>query len=426
MPGSIFASRPLVECVPRNGTPNFITKLENGVPEVRIAYFGGSITAQTGYRIYSCEYIQRLFPNTRVRGINAAIGGTATDLGVFRCRHDVIDYNPDLVVVEFAVNDNVLESDDTRRNLEGIVRQIRAACPETDIVFVYTVVANHEKNLLEGTMERSSSTMEEIADHYGIPSINFGASIAPLLREGKLELTSVSKPLERVSGDELDVAVPLNAEGKIPFAPDGVHPYLNTGHVLYERAIERSAPIIRQSSRLSGKVRHYRMPKAMRKDCLSSVASVSFNDQRITITGEWKPAGESHPVCSPFSRWCEGFTVFEPGGTIMFKFKGSKAAIYDIIGPESTTLLVSVDGGEEKSVPRFDGYCIYHRLALMTICSGLNPKKEHSVRIRVATEPTDKRAILFSRNKADYDSNPDKYAPNHYFAGCLFVSGSIL
>ena len=40
---------PAVECNPRAGLPNFYAKLKAG-GEVRIAYLGGSITAQEGWR----------------------------------------------------------------------------------------------------------------------------------------------------------------------------------------------------------------------------------------------------------------------------------------------------------------------------------------------------------------------------------------
>jgi hypothetical protein len=41
---------PLVECTPRAGLPNFFAKLNTPGAEVRIAYLGGSITAQEGWR----------------------------------------------------------------------------------------------------------------------------------------------------------------------------------------------------------------------------------------------------------------------------------------------------------------------------------------------------------------------------------------
>jgi len=39
---------PAVECSPRSGLPNFFAKLTRSGADVRIAYLGGSITAQEG------------------------------------------------------------------------------------------------------------------------------------------------------------------------------------------------------------------------------------------------------------------------------------------------------------------------------------------------------------------------------------------
>ena len=48
-----------VELNVRGGLPNFYQKLESGKP-VKIAYFGGSITAQNGWRPQSLDYFRKL------------------------------------------------------------------------------------------------------------------------------------------------------------------------------------------------------------------------------------------------------------------------------------------------------------------------------------------------------------------------------
>ena len=101
--GRVLAE-PLVECHERNNLPNTFASLEAG-KTVRIAYLGGSITAQEGWRPKTLKWFRDQFPTAKVEGINAAIGGTGSDLGVFRLKHDVLDHDPDLLFVEFAVND---------------------------------------------------------------------------------------------------------------------------------------------------------------------------------------------------------------------------------------------------------------------------------------------------------------------------------
>lgn len=98
-----YDNYPARECNPRNGIPNTIGRLATGQP-VRIAYFGGSITAQKGWRIASRLWLQQQYPTAGISEINAALGGTGSDLGAFRLYRDVLRHTPDLVFVEFAVS----------------------------------------------------------------------------------------------------------------------------------------------------------------------------------------------------------------------------------------------------------------------------------------------------------------------------------
>src|SRR5438309_8062966 len=94
-----------VECRERSGLPNVLSKLKASA-DVRIAYLGGSITAQDGWRPKTLNWFRQEFPKARVMEINAAIGGTGSDLGVFRLQHDVLEHQPDLLFIEFALNDD--------------------------------------------------------------------------------------------------------------------------------------------------------------------------------------------------------------------------------------------------------------------------------------------------------------------------------
>ena len=102
----------------RGGLPNFAAKLKAGEP-VTVAYFGGSITEQNGWRVQSADFLRGLYPKSKISPVNAAIGGTGSDLGAFRLAHDVLEHKPDLVFVEFAVNDHGAKPDRIRKAMEG-------------------------------------------------------------------------------------------------------------------------------------------------------------------------------------------------------------------------------------------------------------------------------------------------------------------
>jgi lysophospholipase L1-like esterase len=175
---------PAEECRPRGGLPRFVAKAETPGADVRVAYLGGSITAQAGWRPRSLALFQKTWPRARFSEINAAIGGT--DLGVFRLARDVLDHAPDLLFVEFAVNDGPASREQILRCMEGIVRQTWRARPACDVCFVYTITETLVGPLLEGKLPQAAAAMEEVADRYDVPSIHLGLEVARLAKEGKL------------------------------------------------------------------------------------------------------------------------------------------------------------------------------------------------------------------------------------------------
>src|SRR6266446_519504 len=105
---------------------------------VTIAYFGGSITAAPGYRVKTFQWFKDMYPQAALKEVNAALGGTGSDLGAFRCARDVIAHKPDLVFVEFNINDGSPTNAFRKATMEGIVRQLWASASRPEIVFLYT------------------------------------------------------------------------------------------------------------------------------------------------------------------------------------------------------------------------------------------------------------------------------------------------
>src|SRR6478672_2832180 len=80
-------------------------KSENS-DSLTIAFIGGSITeAKDGWRDQTMDWFQKHYPQQNIKQINAGIGGTGSSLGVYRINEQVLQNNPDLVFIEFAVND---------------------------------------------------------------------------------------------------------------------------------------------------------------------------------------------------------------------------------------------------------------------------------------------------------------------------------
>ena len=119
------------------------------------------------------------------------------------------------------------------------------------------------------------------------------------------------------------------------------------------------------------------------------------------------------------------FKASKAGETLAFKFKGSAAGIYDLLGPDCGQITISIDGGPPKIVPRIDAYCTYHRIAFLSLGSGLE-NKEHSVLITLDAGVPDKLKILFPQNKPDLEKNPAKYQGANWYAGGIMLIGEIV
>lgn len=406
------AGYPLVDAVefrPRQGLGNFFEKLGDK-KELKIAYLGGSITAQPGWRVKSRQWFQQQYPQAKIQEINAAIGGTGSDLGAYRLGHDVLDHKPDLLFVEFAVNDGGAQPQSIHRTMEGIVRQTWNRDPQIDICFVYTLTAGMAKDLQNGKFPRAASAMEAVAEHYGIPSIHMGLEVAMLQQKGKLIFTA-TKP---ITDDEK-----LAASDKIIFSPDGVHPYTDSGHQLYLEAIVRS---MNQISKAKIPAPH-KLKHPLTPDNWQNATMIPLSDKYLS-SGWTKLDPQKDPIAKSFAnRLPLMFKANKPGETIQFKFKGTALEIYDILGPDCGQIIVHLDDQPARIVPRFDAYCVYHRLAKLTVAHDLTDTV-HNVKLEIHPDQPDKAKILSKRNeKID---NPKRFDDTAWYAGAILLIGELL
>ncbi len=205
------------ECRIRDGLPEFFRKAGAREP-VKVAYFGGSITYAGGWRVKTMNWFKKQFPETPFTEIAAAIPGTGTGFGACRLETDVLAFHPDLIFFEFRVNGG---EGVEQQSVEGIIRQIRAANPKTEICFVYTVGFWMRDEINAGRNTAFGQVLEQLADYYGIPSIDLGIEVFRQEKAGKL-LFKGAQP----------------EPGKLLFSNDGVHP-TDAGHNLYTEVITR-------------------------------------------------------------------------------------------------------------------------------------------------------------------------------------------
>lgn len=152
----------------------------NGDGEIHIVFIGGSLT-QTN-QVWCppvVEYFERMFPNKTVTYTNAAIGATDSTMGAIRFAHDVLDeVKPDIVFVEYAVNDEgfTSENDYARRKngvyIESIIRQCLGHENKPAVALLYFPRGFEPDSTDWKNWENGVALKERIAENYGIKSVN--------------------------------------------------------------------------------------------------------------------------------------------------------------------------------------------------------------------------------------------------------------
>ena len=139
---------------------------------VTVIYIGGSITQGAGatpintecYAYKSYQLFQNRFASgNNVKFIKAGVGGTPSELGMLRFDRDVLrdGEKPDIVIVEFAVND---EGDETKGDCyESLVRKILKLDWNPEVVLLFSVFAN-DWNLQE--------RLRPVGDLYDLPMVS--------------------------------------------------------------------------------------------------------------------------------------------------------------------------------------------------------------------------------------------------------------
>ena len=401
-----YPLREAVECNPRGGLPHVISKLEAG-NTVRIAYLGGSITEAPGWRVGSRIWLQGQYPDAQIEEIEAAIGGTGSDLGVFRLEQDVLRYKPDLLFVEFAVNDGDASPERIQKAMEGIVRQTWKANPNTDICYVYTLRDTMLSDLQAGKMPRAASAMEALADHYNIPSIHMGVEVAKLQAVGDLIFKApATKNLE--------------TNTPVVFSSDGVHPHVETGHRLYVEAISRSWPTLRKASTVKDP---HILQTSLRPDHWEHAKLIPITPDMLS--GTWERLAPEHPLTQRFSRNMPVlYKASEPEATLSFSFKGTSAAVFDLLGPDSGEVAIQIDNQPPSTQNRFDAYCTYHRMGTLQVASGLE-RGTHNVTISLTPKKLEKHTILLEKSLADLEEHPENYAEHNWYAASILILGEL-
>lgn len=156
--------------------------------KITIGTIGGSITQGTAasttderYANRALQWWAKAFPKAQLDFVNAGIGATDSYIGVHRVDADLLSKEPDVVIVEFSVNDT-----DAALNLQtydSLVRKILQAENHPAVILLFT------------TQEDGTSLQDthmQIGSSYNLPMISYKNAVLPEIEAGKFTWKDIS------------------------------------------------------------------------------------------------------------------------------------------------------------------------------------------------------------------------------------------
>ena len=158
-----------------------IQKAQSGQPTT-IAYIGGSITE--GDHKPTC-YAQRSFDDfaqtfgtgSNCTFINAGLSGTSSAVGLMRAQRDILNDNPDIIFIEFSVNDHPEEI--YKKSYESLVRK----CLTQKNAPAVTLLINRARGGYS-----MQEQMAKIGEYYDLPIISMDNALTNAFNSGLLTL----------------------------------------------------------------------------------------------------------------------------------------------------------------------------------------------------------------------------------------------
>lgn len=333
-------------------------RLKNG-DEITVAFLGGSITQdclatkhELCYAFRTYDWFRRKFPAAKIHYINAGIGGTTSQFGAARVDEDVLSYSPDIVFVEFSVNDS--NNEKYKETYESLLRKILLNQSEP-AVFTFN-------NVRYDNGENAQEVHNEIARYYKLPIVSMKDSIYRELLLGHFSSENITA--------------------------DNLHPN-DVGHGLLAEVICNLLDTM-LSQYYSGNVETegYTVPK----DSLTKVRYIESKRYRNEIAG--LPSFQCEGVTIDDREQREVKDCFKKGIifnqseayiTLKLKFKSLSVQYMKTMGKNSPLAALYIDGRKTAILDgNFDENwdCLY----LHDICS-FEECEEHNIRIEVENYP---------------------------------------
>lgn len=324
--------------------------------KIVLGFLGGSITQGCLAEDEKHTYVHRVvrwwkqqFPRSVVDYVNAGIGGTSSHYGAARVREDVLSFRPDVVIVDFSVNDDVETEERAEffaETFEGVIRQILEAEREPA-----AVILNH---VFYEDGHSAEEVHNRIGRYYALPCISIRKAVYERILAGEYRTEEIT--------------------------PDGLHPG-NLGHELVAKAVTDFLGQVKELEETGGSSDGKRredsrenpgnpdsvwwMPPPLTDNCYGHCAAIRNDmDMIFRLQGFQADTREKTGYLDLFS--C-GWTARNAGDRIAFFLRCSGIAVQyrKAAGGSELKARAVLDGDEEHAIilnGRFEetwGDCLY-------------------------------------------------------------------
>ncbi len=345
----------------RNDLHNTLYKLKEE-KKLKVLYYGGSVTygvgasarEKTSWRALFTNYLKESYPDAEIESINSAISGTGSLLGLFRLERDVIPHNPDLIFIEYSINDFYLGAgeDQIKIQNETMIRRLYEMNPNIDIVYVFTEGVTSATTGIRDKLHKGSKPQNEIAEYFGINSVNVGRA-----------LTDTISDKSSASSEEWK-----------QYFQDGVHP-VDKGYAAYFEVLkdffENQEKIYKD-----GEIKAHKIPENPLVGVMEEYTMIAGNELESIASGDWKFNPDSSYIPNINSVYQGSLSPKATGSELTYTFTGKGFSIF-FSGNAYKYLECSIDGSDWK-IPVSDG----NRPLTIFFDNGVEAK-EHTVKLRI-------------------------------------------
>ncbi|NLF69801.1 MAG: SGNH/GDSL hydrolase family protein [Candidatus Anammoximicrobium sp.] len=349
------------------GIPNSLHYFRaNIVGNQYLFFLGNSVLAGTGLKDanlrYSAQMVQgfkRHFPEAAVIETRHMQPGGSW-FGLFRCSRGQAVFGEvicsgHLAILDFAADDRGADLERVKTSLEGLVRQVILYRATHSQILVYTLTPEMLQAYRAGQAPEYIRISEQIAEHYGIPSLNLARYAAEKILAGEITFEA--------------------------FSADGVNP-TDAGAKIYAAAVAEFIDALLAATPIPEQPQRRTLPPPLFPDTDDNGRIVAYEDAAVQRSGNWKP-GQASPI-GPFRHL---LVSNEVGATLTLRFQGSEIGLIDVVDKGGADYEYAVDAAAFRKLPAPQDVTA-PTMRTVSLANGLDRQAEHELVLKVASPGT--------------------------------------